>query len=120
MKRSSNIILSVIIGIVVGTLNGFFGGGGGMFCVPMLENFLKYESKVAHATTMLIILPLSILSATIYLLNNNINFLDIFFVSFGVLIGGVIGAILLKKLPKVFIEVLFCVLMIIAGLKMIF
>ena len=42
MKRSSNIILSVIIGIVVGTLNGFFGGGGGMFCVPMLENFLKY------------------------------------------------------------------------------
>lgn len=32
---------SVITGIIAGTVNGLFGGGGGMIVVPMLMIFLK-------------------------------------------------------------------------------
>ncbi len=119
MKNKSSTILSIIVGTIVGFLNGFFGGGGGMVCVPALELLLNYQSKKAHANSMLIILPLTIISAIIYLINNYINFLDILLVSCGVLVGGVVGAMLLKKLPDKFIAVLFCILMFIAGIRMI-
>ena len=119
MKRGLTAVFSIFVGIVTGFLNGFFGGGGGMVCVPMLELMLKYNNKKAHATTMLIILPLSIVSATVYLMNNFIYFQDILITIFGVLFGGVLGAFLLKKLPENLIAILFCFLMFVAGIKMV-
>ena len=119
MKNKYSTVIGIVVGVIIGFLNGFFGGGGGMICVPALELLLNYQSKNAHANSMLIILPLSIISAVIYLINNYINLIDIALVSIGVLIGGVMGAILLKKLPEKFIAILFCVLMLIAGIKMI-
>lgn len=114
-----NSFLTIVIGCVVGFLNGFFGGGGGMICVPMLETILKINTKKAHATSMLIILPLSLVSATIYLINNFIFWQDILITIFGVLLGGIIGAFLLKKLPQKLVMIMFCILMFVAGLKMV-
>ena len=64
------IFIHIVCGIIVGFLNGFFGGGGGMFCVPMLQKFCGYKDKQAHATTLCVILPLSIVSSFVYIYKN--------------------------------------------------
>ena len=91
-----------------------------MLCVPLLEKGLKLETKKAHATAIPIILPITIASASVYVCNGFFDFSKTLFVSIGVIIGGVIGSFLLKKLPEFIIQILFSALMIFAGVKMIF
>ena len=52
----------------VGLISGFFGGGGGMLCVPLLQ-LRGLPVKQAHATALIVILPLCIVSAAIYIAN---------------------------------------------------
>ena len=97
-KEKKNIALKAVFALIVGFINGFFGGGGGLVCVPTLEKIYKLETKKAHATAIAIMFPLSVLSSVIYIINNSINFAVISSVTAGVLIGGFLGAIFLKKL----------------------
>lgn len=110
----------IIIGIMTGLINGLFGGGGGMILVPMLIKFLKLEQKNAHATAILIILPLSILSCLIYIIFGKMKWSLAFPITLGVVIGGVIGAFLLKKISNKVLGLVFYLLMIFAGAKMLF
>ena len=74
--KSSNIWLKLITGAIIGFVNGFWGGGGGMVCVPLLQNVIGLPEKKSHATTLLIMLPLSIASLVVYLINGNIPIFD--------------------------------------------
>ena len=74
-KNSAKKWLIVIsAGMLIGFINGFFGGGGGMISVPLLEKVLKIDNKKSHATAMAVIFPLSIVSAIVYALNTSIDF----------------------------------------------
>ena len=55
-------------GTVAGLVNGLFGGGGGMVLVPLLSGWCGLEGKQAFATCVAAILPLSAVSAAVYLL----------------------------------------------------
>lgn len=55
-----------VIGLVTGIANGLFGSGGGTIVVPAMVLLLKEEEHVAHATAISIILPLTLVSAFIY------------------------------------------------------
>lgn len=116
-KRLQN-FYAVLGGLAVGFANGFFGAGGGMLAVPVLTFIMGLEEKKAHATALLIILPLSIISSLIYGKSVSIgdNFLEILS---GVLIGGILGALLLKKLNTASLVVSFYFLMAFAGFQMI-
>ena len=111
---------SVITGIIAGTVNGLFGGGGGMIVVPMLMIFLKKEAKTAHATAILIILPLSIVSAIFYALFGSLDVSVALPTTIGVAVGGAIGAFLLSKLSSKYIVIIFAAVMVAAGVKMLF
>ena len=119
-NKKNNVWLAVLTGGAAGVANGLFGGGGGMLVVPMLSNLLKYESKKAHATAILIILPLSIVSGLLYFLFGNVDFNTGIPVIIGAVVGGAIGALLLSKLSTKFIVYIFCLLMAVAGGKMLF
>jgi uncharacterized membrane protein YfcA len=111
-------LLSVAGGLGVGFLNGVFGGGGGMLCVPLLEKGLKEKTKTAHATAILIILPICIVSAVLYGLGGNIPWQAALYTAIGVFAGGILGAKLLKKLPEKAVGIVFAALMIAAGIMM--
>lgn len=119
VKTKKDWLLVIICGIAIGFLNGFFGGGGGMVCVPLLEHVLKLESKNAHASTIAVILPLSVISSIIYIVSNDINFMQLGFVTLGVCIGGVLGAFALKKLKSNIVRIIFVIIMIVAGVTVI-
>ena len=57
----------VLSGLAIGVINGFFGGGGGMVCVPILENALKLDNKRSHATALAVMFPFCIASGIVYL-----------------------------------------------------
>ena len=113
------IAVLILCGASIGLVNGFFGGGGGMLCVPILESFMKLESKRAHATTLCIILPLSIVSAVIYIIKNDADVINLSWVSLGTLIGGIVGALWLNKINNKVLRVIFAILMLGVGIKMV-
>ncbi|MDR0863198.1 MAG: TSUP family transporter, partial [Oscillospiraceae bacterium] len=52
-----------VAGALAGAANGLFGAGGGIFLVPLFTRWAKLEDKRAYATSVAVILPLSIVSA---------------------------------------------------------
>ena len=114
------IIIGLIGGIFIGFINGFFGGGGGMIVVPVLIFLLNLPEKTAHATALTIILPLSIASSIIYITQGGFDFLNLGITTIGVIVGGIIGSILLKKINNKVLRIIFAVIMIIAGIKLMF
>ena len=112
-------ILSIIfISPIIGFICGLLGGGGGMLCVPFLFFLLKFKEKEAHASAVFIILVATITSSIFYIINGYYNLSVNLPVGVGVFLGGVIGALLLKKTSNVMLEFAFSVIMLIAGLKM--
>ncbi len=111
-------IYSVLTGCVAGFINGIFGGGGGMVVVPMLIYLLKHNPKTAHATAILIILPLSIVSGLLYITFGNLQLSVGIPVAIGVVAGGAVGAILLSKLSSKWVVIIFSIVMFVAGVKM--
>lgn len=108
-----------LCGTIIGLVNGFLGGGGGMICVPFLENVLKMETKYAHATTLCVIFPLSLASSIVYINKNSVNFITLIIITASALFGGIIGAFLLKKLNSKWVRIIFAIIMFCAGLKMV-
>ena len=116
-KTNCKKITYVICGAIVGFVNGFFGGGGGMVCVPVLKKFCGYNEKQSHATTIGVILPLCIASSFVYIYQNDIDFLSLALLSLGAIVGGILGAKLLCKLNSKWIEIIFALIMLFAGIK---
>lgn len=111
-------LYAMLTGGFAGVVNGLFGGGGGMIVVPMLVHLLKKEQNRAHATAILIILPLSITSGLFYAAFGCVDLAVGIPVAIGVVLGGTIGALLLSKLSSKWVSVIFSVVMAAAGVKM--
>jgi uncharacterized membrane protein YfcA len=116
--KDTSIWLKLLTGVIIGFVNGFWGGGGGMICVPLLQNIIRLPEKKSHATTLLIMLPLSISSLIVYLISGNLPLLKAVQIGIGFVIGGLIGASILKKISNKWLGYVFSIIIIIGGLKM--
>lgn len=114
-KKQNHLLLVLILGAIIGFINGFFGGGGGMICVPVLSSILKLPEKMAHATTILIILPMSLFSLGIYFFKSSLDFLGAIPIVVGFVVGGIIGAVALKKISNEILKIIFDIIILIAG-----
>ncbi|WRS26605.1 sulfite exporter TauE/SafE family protein [Oscillospiraceae bacterium MB08-C2-2] len=85
------------LGLAVGFLNGLFCSGGGMVAVPMLKG-LGVKGQQAHATSLAIILPLSLLSGFLYWRAGNLELGNALVYLPGGLLGAVVGSWLLPRL----------------------
>lgn len=112
-------VMLVFLGGLVGFLNGFFGGGGGMICVPTLEKGLGLDNKRAHATAIAVIFPLSLVSCAIYIFKGAIQSLPLLTVGLGVFAGGIAGSFALKFIPSKTLRIIFAVIMLVGGVRLI-
>ena len=112
-------MILMLCGALIGIVNGFFGGGGGMICVPILQNVLHLEDKYSHATAIVIIFPISFISAIIYLLSGSIENISLITVGLGVVAGGIVGSFVLKVLPPKALKIIFALLMLAGGIRLI-
>lgn len=120
MKDNKKVFPALLAGAFIGFINGFFGGGGGMLVVPVLTKFFNFSPKKAHATSIAVILPITVISVIIYLLKPNLTWQTVLAVGLGVTGGGILGAFILKGANNKVIEYLFVFVMLFAGAKMLF
>ena len=113
-----NNLKTALIGIVTGFANGLFGSGGGTIVVPCMEKYLGVDAHKSHATAIAVILPLSILSAGIYIFKADVPWSQTIAVSVGGIIGGVAGAKLLNKLSSRKLHIIFGGAMLAAAVRM--
>ncbi len=106
--------------MITGFVNGLFGGGGGMVVVPALARFCGFSVKEAHATAILVMLPVTAASAIVYLFGGFYDGNVLVPCALGVTLGGGIGAIALKKLSSPAVARLFSLVMLFAGIRMFF
>lgn len=108
----------LLFGAMIGVINGFFGGGGGMIVVPLLNKLFGLEQKKAQATALFVILPISIVSTIVYLCFNSIDFATGWPVILGIVAGGVAGAKLLNRLNNNAVKGIFIFFMLLGGVGM--
>ena len=119
-NKSLKILKYIAIGVTAGVANGLFGSGGGTIAVPAMIFLLEEEEHKAHATAMLIILPLTMVSAYFYLSNNYVDWNITWKTMAGGVVGGAIGALLLNKCSSGLLRKIFGAFMILAAFRMIF
>ena len=107
-----------LFGALIGVMNGFFGGGGGMIVVPLLNKLFGLEQKKAQATALFVILPISLVSTIVYLSHNSIAFSSGWPVILGIVGGGLVGATLLNKLNNKVVKYIFIFFMLLGGVGM--
>jgi uncharacterized membrane protein YfcA len=118
--RTVRFVKFFIIGLTAGAANGLFGSGGGTIAVPAMVFLLDSEEHKAHATALLVILPLTLVSSYFYLSKNYVDWSITWKAMAGGVVGGAIGALLLNKCPSNILRKIFGVFMILAAWKMIF
>lgn len=117
--KERKIVGQSVCGILVGAANSLFGGGGGMIAVPLLQK-TGLKEKVAHATAILVILPISLVSFVLYMIRGLYDINVLIPTAIGVTAGGLLGAKLLGKLPVKIVNVTFAVLQAVAGIFLLF
>lgn len=109
--------MHALAGITIGLLNGLFGAGGGIVAVSFLRR-LDGDVKAAHATAILITLPLSFASSWLYLAHGNVRFSDALPYLPGGMIGAVVGALFLRKIPVFWLRKVFAVFVLYAAARL--
>ncbi len=122
-KDTKNKILVAISGLFTGLINGFFGMGGGMVAVPVLENTPdekgeKLKTDVAHATSVFAVMFLSAVSLGFYLFNGKVDFGNALPYIISGALGAPIGAFFLKKIDPVWLKRIFGAVIIFAAIRM--
>lgn len=107
----------LITGALAGLANGLFGAGGGLFLVPLFTRWIKLEQKQAFATSVAVILPLSIASAALFLWRGNLDFIAALPYLLGGVAGGFLSGRVFKKLPVIWLRRAFGVLILYGGIR---
>ncbi len=120
MTQKWKYFMFFLLSALVGVINGIFGGGGGILCIPVFKKLLNMEDKTAHATAVLVMSIISIPTLIIYLSTLSVDLGQILFVTMGSLIGGLFGFLLLKKFDNKTINILYIVVLIACAVKCFF
>ena len=126
MKKMSRIpshsLLLCLFGLLGGIINGLLGAGSGIllaYALRLASPALRKDSRDLLANATAIILPLSLISFLSYLRADAlppVNDLGVYLIP-GI-IGGLLGALLLGRLPELAIRRLFGSVVLVSGLIM--
>lgn len=115
------IILLCIVGILAGIIAGSLGVGGGILIVPALVLLFGFSQHAAQGTSLAVLLPpVSIFAVINYHKNGYIDYKVALILVLTFFVGSYLGSIIAIHLPSKTLIRIFGILMLIAGLKMIF
>ncbi len=107
----------LITGMLGGLANGLFGSGGGLFLVPLLTSWTGLSQKKAFATSVAVILPLSLLSAAVYFWKGALDLWAALPYLIGGGIGGLISGKVFQKIPLTLLRRAFGILILYGGVR---
>lgn len=107
------------IGLVGGLLSGLLGVGGGVIMVPLLVLWAGYPHRLAHATSLTAIIPVSVAGIAIYGGAGEINPLWAACLAVGAVVGAQLGARVLASAGERPLKVAFGAFLTIAAVAMV-
>ena len=113
-ERRARLIVS---GLLCGAANGFFGAGGGMLLVPLFSRWVKLREDKLLATSLAVMLPLSVITAVIYIIRIKFDFTAAAPYVVGGFLGGAAAGKLFKFVPSGLLRRIFGIFMIYAGVR---
>ena len=126
-------ILLVLAGVGAGLLNGLLGAAGGILLVAVLPRFISHaptttlrgippmERRDLLATVTAVMIPISGVSWLSYQRSGIRPPADmLWLLSFPAVLGGLVGAALLGRIPDRVLRKLFAALVVISGARMLF
>lgn len=121
MIQKSALLHSMLF-FAAGLVGGLLGSGGGILVILALTHLIKYkpDKKTIFATSMAIILPMSAISSIIYSKNAALSIYSINHYILPGCAGGIFGAVLFGKINFKILNLIFSLLVILAGIFMIF
>ena len=104
-------------GFIIGTINILLGAGGGMLTVPLYKK-MGMNQKDAQINAVATILPITFISAVIYILNGSVKISDTYIYLLPGLVGSILGTFVIKKTSNNILTVIFALFMIWAGVRL--
>ncbi len=114
MSKRTKCVLS---GAAAGAANGFFGAGGGMVLIPLLTLWAGVDERKAFANSVLIILPMCIISSIIYYFRNGLEISAAIPYLVGGAAGGLIAGFVFKKLSVTLLRKAMGIMIIYGGIR---
>lgn len=106
-----------IIGLIAGMVSGLFASGGGLILIPALAHIFCLQENKSRATSIYVILAISIINSFFYYKGDFINTSLSIKVAIGGMLGGFMGAILLKKISNNILHISFILFLLYMGIK---
>ena len=106
-----------LTGALAGMANGLFGSGGGLFLVPLLTRWAKLPQRKAFATSVAVILPLSLVSAGVYWFKGGLDLSGAWPYLLGGALGGILSGRLFQRVPLTFLLRAFGALILYGGVR---
>ncbi len=114
-------ILLVLTGILVGTVSGLIGIGGGILLIPILVIGFQFTQPMAQGTSLaMMIPPIGIFAMMQYYKAGNVDLKVAAFLALGFAFGGYFGGRLANHVPAMVLEKIFGIILVVVGIKFFF
>jgi uncharacterized membrane protein YfcA len=116
---TSRTLKLAVIGTAAGVFSGLLGVGGGSVIVPLLIIWLGYGEREATGTSMMAIVVIAALAATLQALYGNVNPGNAALVGIPAIGGAVAGTAIQQRVPERAISLLFALLLVVIAVELI-
>lgn len=106
-----------VCGALAGTVNGLFGGGGGIPLAFLLRSWAKLSDKTALATCVAVIFPFCLVSVLVYAFRGALPLGEALPYLVGGLAGGWIGGRLFKDVPNTWLKRIFALFLLYGAVR---
>lgn len=117
MKKEMSKITFWAYSLAIGFINGLFGSGGGILAIKFLEK-CNIKGKKAHATAILVILPITLVSVAFYFFKGNMPFMEALPYIGGGFVGAWAGSKFLCKIDNFYLKKIFAVFVLYSAVRM--
>jgi uncharacterized membrane protein YfcA len=107
--------LIVAAGLLIGSVSGITGVGGGIFLVPTLVIGFGLDHHLAQGTSLVAILPTAAVAAVVHFRRGNVDIRTAAWIGVGGIPAAMVGAFLALTLPQASLAVLFGFLLLFAA-----
>ena len=114
-------LLYIATGLLAGVFSGFLGLGGGLILIPILTYGFGLTQHQAQGTSLAVMIPpITLLAAMRYYYSGNVKLGIAVFIAAGSIVGGLVGAHVVQRVPEPLLRKSFGVIMLFVALRMVF
>lgn len=113
------IVKTVMLGIIIGMINGYFGAGGGLSMLAVLTMLLGYDLKTAVGTSVLIMTFTALVGASTHFVIGGIEWLPLIITSIFAFLGAVISSYYANRINDVLLNRIIGIFLILYGIALI-